>query len=613
MDQREQFIKNFVQAGKAKGASQQEVANKLKLALAEYDQMSIKPTKPEDTRTGFQKVADFGGVKTTTGNVGVLGFLGQGKVTESAGASASASFQTANTLTQLAKKETNPQKKKQLLDQARAIMEGSAQEMDTFQQDLSKRQDVARISEKEIERGPEQFALRRGVGQSAELAALLMPFTKEARAAQAALKLGTAGQRIAQAGVTGATTGGLQGLAGATREDDNFGDGAARVATSTAIGGVTGMAMQAAGEGLRALAQKFKPPQKISQTSKDLSDKINETKRVIKEGEQTNADQLRSTQFLKYKNKDNALINEVEVARILDDIEMQYGSTDQLRTRSPQLARAIQNVKEQSLKNQGGKIDVSEVVRIYDDEVSKSLMQKADTKKIFRGIVGGVSDIQGLDGTDPVKADNLASELGNEARKYFKQWQKTGDPAAEHMYRALNNSKNYIRDQIDNQFAQSIDFTPQQIEQVAKYSPKLAQAIQDKALSMADMNYIQAMLFNASSLAKDTAYALSGAGQQVLGGKPVLNIPILSQAGDVVGQAADVVTQPLKAGMRTQTAKVLAGGSNLLGNILGGGRNMASGISNVAGAGIQGAGQTVAPNMAATNLTPKLLKILGIQ
>jgi len=57
-------------------------------------------------------------------------------------------------------------------------MQGSGQEMDQFQSDLAKKQDVARISEKEIDRGPEQFALRRGIGQSAELAAFTYAFFK---------------------------------------------------------------------------------------------------------------------------------------------------------------------------------------------------------------------------------------------------------------------------------------------------------------------------------------------------------------------------------------------------------------------------------------------------
>lgn len=219
---------------------------------------SRQTAEPEDTRTGFQKATDFAGLKSTIGNIGALGFFGQGGRTDQAGQASSEAFKQAQQLTQLAKKETNAKKKKQLLDQARAIMEGSAQEMDTFQQDLSKRQDVARISEKEIERGPEQFAARRALGQSAELAALLMPFTKEARAAQAALKLGTAGQRIAQAGKVGATVGGLQGLAGSTREADTLAEAGIRTAGGAAIGGATGAVMQGVFEGGKWMFDKLK-------------------------------------------------------------------------------------------------------------------------------------------------------------------------------------------------------------------------------------------------------------------------------------------------------------------------------------------------------------------
>lgn len=54
MDQREQFIKDFVQKGKVKGASKQEVAQKLDLALKEYDSMYSKKEKGT-----FDKVTDF--------------------------------------------------------------------------------------------------------------------------------------------------------------------------------------------------------------------------------------------------------------------------------------------------------------------------------------------------------------------------------------------------------------------------------------------------------------------------------------------------------------------------------------------------------------------------
>lgn len=57
MANREQFIQNFVQAGKAKGATPQEVSAKLKLALPEYDakfssSTPVQPKQPESPSLG---------------------------------------------------------------------------------------------------------------------------------------------------------------------------------------------------------------------------------------------------------------------------------------------------------------------------------------------------------------------------------------------------------------------------------------------------------------------------------------------------------------------------------------------------------------------------------
>jgi hypothetical protein len=58
MDNREQFIRDFVQAGKAKGASKEEVSQKLSMALQEYDSQ-VQPAKPESTlRKGVRAVSD---------------------------------------------------------------------------------------------------------------------------------------------------------------------------------------------------------------------------------------------------------------------------------------------------------------------------------------------------------------------------------------------------------------------------------------------------------------------------------------------------------------------------------------------------------------------------
>ncbi len=61
MDEREQFIKTFVQTGKSKGASKEEVATKLQSALTEYDQMVASRQPP----SALENVASFVAPQTT--------------------------------------------------------------------------------------------------------------------------------------------------------------------------------------------------------------------------------------------------------------------------------------------------------------------------------------------------------------------------------------------------------------------------------------------------------------------------------------------------------------------------------------------------------------------
>lgn len=58
MDARELFIKKFVEAGQAKGATKQEVSSKLQTALQEYDALK----KPKST---LEKVGEFVAPATT--------------------------------------------------------------------------------------------------------------------------------------------------------------------------------------------------------------------------------------------------------------------------------------------------------------------------------------------------------------------------------------------------------------------------------------------------------------------------------------------------------------------------------------------------------------------
>lgn len=207
------------------------------------EQSYTKPTPsfiPDDERTVVQKVGDVAGLKNTVNNLGTIANFAMGGTKEKTASDYSTgNFNQAQELTKRAKLETDPVKKKVLLDQARGLMESAGNVMNAFSQDLNKRQVQSGITEKDLGKSNAEFALRRGVGQSAELASWLLPFAKEAKVVQAT-RLG----RVAQAGKLGATQGSLQAFGKSVGEGDSVKDIATNTLKGGAIGGVTGIAVQ---------------------------------------------------------------------------------------------------------------------------------------------------------------------------------------------------------------------------------------------------------------------------------------------------------------------------------------------------------------------------------
>ncbi len=376
----------------------------------------------------------------------------------------------------------------------------------------------------------------------------------------------TAGGRIGQAAVTQGARGATTGLALSQEGQELQG---------TAIGGLTGATLGAALQGgaeiLKSGSKKLqdyaaKKAVEKAQTG-DLSDKISQIKLKSRSGESTLQDKIRSGEFLKYKNKSNSLIDQDEVAKVLDATKLKYKSTNDLSGQANKLSAAIQEGKEVALadmEKNGVLIDVANASKPYDDVISSSMVDNAKAKKVFDGLVK-ITTGEDLNGISPLKADKIASEIGNEARTYYKaSFDAQGNVTNVDnykMYQALNAAKNYIRDQIDTSGAE-IAFSKvannASIQKIKELAPALYDSLVKNKISLADANYIQAMMSNASSLAKDTNIALMGAGKSVLDKNIISNIPVIGQVTDVANQAIDVITNPLKANVRSGTSKLVS-------------------------------------------------------
>jgi len=228
---------------KAKAQKPDLTPEEAKSLLAKANSRLDQPAAPQQQtqtpqRQGWQKVADFLGLGSTASNIGSLGLAGQAGRTQQAGEASGQAFEQAQALTRQAKSlPRGSQEQIKLLDQARAIMQGSEQQMGEFQQDLAQRQAVAGVSEADLGRGQGEFLARRAGGQSAELASWMLP-------GKMATQGVAAGARIGQAAMRGGVSGALQGAAGATRTAEEAGEAAGQIGVSALLGAGTGAVIQ---------------------------------------------------------------------------------------------------------------------------------------------------------------------------------------------------------------------------------------------------------------------------------------------------------------------------------------------------------------------------------
>jgi hypothetical protein len=206
------------------------------------------PAAPQQSTS--QQGADFLGVGTTKNNIDTLWNFssnvgGNDVGALRAGGVAKDAFKQSQALIEAAKQEPDKKKKRALLDQSKAIMEQSDTNMQGYQEDLTKRQFDSGITEKDMTRGNPDFALRRGLGMSGELASWLLP------AKVAPIAAGARG-RVITSGVRGAVGGTGQGVAGAAQAD-SVGEAAQDIVKGGMVGAGLGIGVQIGLESMKKL------------------------------------------------------------------------------------------------------------------------------------------------------------------------------------------------------------------------------------------------------------------------------------------------------------------------------------------------------------------------
>lgn len=244
MTQRDQFIKQFVETGKAKGASKEEVASKLEVALQDFDSKYSQPK--QDQKSFVQKAGEF--ITPSFSKLGQVLGAGLSQLSPEAkqAQESQARLDALNAkVAKRAQKEKDPEIKALLQN---AAQQGVAASTQIAQNQASGLQESSGLSDKELAKTPAEFAARTGVSTGAELASFLTP-----QGATATTGLG----RIGRAALTGGKVGGLVGLSEAAREADTLSEVAGTVAGQTALGAVAGAGIQTGAEGLRKAQQGF--------------------------------------------------------------------------------------------------------------------------------------------------------------------------------------------------------------------------------------------------------------------------------------------------------------------------------------------------------------------
>lgn len=240
------------------GLSDREVGEKVLAKYPEY-QSQI------DDRNVLQKFGDFlSKASPTIANLRLIGSLPE--LAKRTGETERATEETLG-LIRRARATQDPQEAERLREQASQL----GQPADELQQQIETTQRVGAVSDRDLERSTEEFALRRGLAQAFETGSFLAPQTTAFQSLRGLPGVATAGQRIAGAGLAGALPGVFSGLTQASLTAEDIKEGGVDVLEGSLVGGLTGAVFQTVPEFSNWVKEsKQVVPQKIRKIAKSV-------------------------------------------------------------------------------------------------------------------------------------------------------------------------------------------------------------------------------------------------------------------------------------------------------------------------------------------------------
>lgn len=228
------------------------------------DYLAKKEASKTQAQNPFTRVADLLGLGTTARNISLATLSPLlGRDVDKANESISTNFQKSRELIKQAQQEKDPEKKKRLLEQSRMVDAGIESQGQKVQRGVDVVRREGGVTDQDLSRKPGQttsaianflgvdpqsldFATRRGLAQSGELAAYTVPGKIPAVGSGA-------GGRILTSTIKGATGGAIK--EGTSTKNETVTDAFNSLVQGGLVGGAVGGAVQTGIEGGRALVQ----------------------------------------------------------------------------------------------------------------------------------------------------------------------------------------------------------------------------------------------------------------------------------------------------------------------------------------------------------------------
>lgn len=242
---------------------------------------SVQSVQPKTQSAGGNMlggVANFLIPRTTQLIKTVSGALDLSKGTESY-EKANMELQRQSTeLIRRAQKETNPERKRQLLEQSRELSRTAALNTDNFVSKIDQYKQDTGITDKRLkDESSLGYAAREGVGIAGEAATWVLPVSKIVQGAR--IIQGTSVvKRILQSAVTGGLIGGVYGAT--SPDDETLGDRVKDTVLGAGVGAATGGVTGTAGQILRAPAKAVSDFVKGNKSRIDRIFRVNPIERI---------------------------------------------------------------------------------------------------------------------------------------------------------------------------------------------------------------------------------------------------------------------------------------------------------------------------------------------